>query len=544
MPGLRTFSILGLLLLSSVSTAQEKPLRQVIDAEIKKGWQKDKITPAGRSSDSVFLRRIYLDLVGVVPSYEDTTAFLKDTDPRKREKLINKLLAEPRYATQQAHFWDLVLFGRHPQNIFDTRKHDGFTKWLAGEFAKNEPYDRIVKQILTGEQEGSEMFYVQYRNAPEEAATAVSRVFLGTQLQCARCHDHPFEAWTQKDFFGMAGFFVRLVVIDGGGAEGKKKFKIAEKSTGDVLFAGSVKELKPGMKGDPIKPKFLGGLELKEPPMPKDFKEPVLKGNTAPPKPAFSRKEKLAEWVTAKENPYFARAIANRVWSQFMGRGFVHPVDDLGSEKKEPSHPALLKAITAGIVEHKFDLKWLVREIVNSDAYQLGDSGPGKEAIPPMYERARVRPLSVEELMPSLRVATAYDPAWMKNTGDYGEYFMRYFGEPNDGQGHFQGSLAEHLFLNNSPMIRQFAQPRKGNLGDTIVTMKGSWEEKVDRIFLSVLSRTPTVAERERFVKHLSSDAKMTPVLVEDAIPRLAPGVAGTECSHANPEARDATRRN
>jgi hypothetical protein len=106
----------------------------------------------------------------------------------------------------------------------------------------------------------------------------------------------------------------------------------------------------------------------------------------------------------------------------------------------------------------------------------------------------------------------------MKNTGDYGEYFMRYFGEPNDGQGHFQGSLAEHLFLNNAPMIRQFAQPRKGNLGDTIATMKGTWDEKVDRMFLSVLSRTPTAVERERFVKYLSSDAKMTPQLVEDAI--------------------------
>ena len=412
-----------------------------------------------------------------------------------------------------------MLFGRHPQNISETRKRDNFTKWLAEQFAKNESYDRIVKNLLTAEQEGSEMFYVQYRNAPEEAATAVSRVFLGTQLQCARCHDHPYEPWTQKDFFGMAGFFVRLVVIDGGGSEGKKKFKIGEKSTGDVLFAGSVKVLKPGMKGDPVKPKFLGGIELKEPAMPKDFKEPVLKGNAVPPKPAFSRKDKLAEWVTAKENPYFARAIANRVWSQFMGRGFVNPVDDLGSEKNEPSHPALLKAITAGIVEHRFDLKWLIREIVSSEAYQIGDTGPVVEAMPRMYERARVRPLSVEELMPSLRMATGYNPEWMKTTGDYNEYFMRYFGEPNDGQGHFQGSLAEHLFLNNAPMIRQFAQARKGNLADTIVTMKGTLEEKVERMFLSVLSRTPTTTERERFVKHLSAgDAKTSPQLVEDAI--------------------------
>jgi len=506
-----------LLLVGSWTFAGERPLREIIDAEIKKGWQTEKITPAPRASDSVFLRRVYLDLVGVIPSYHETTAFLKDADPKKRDKVIDKLLSDPRYATQQAHAWDLVLFGRHPQNISETRKRDNFTKWLAGEFANNEPYDRIVNKLLTAEEEGSQLFYVQYRNAPEEAATAVSRVFLGTQLQCARCHDHPFEHWTQKDFFGMAGFFVRLVVVDGGGAEGKKKYKIGEKSTGDVLFAGSQKELKPGMKGDPVKPKFLGGAELKEPETPKGFKEPVLKGKTDLPKPAFSRKEKLVEWITAKDNPYFAKALANRIWSQFMGRGFVHPVDDL-SEKKTPSHPELLKAITDGLVAHKFDLKWAIREIVSSEAYQVGDTGAVKEAMPMMYERARVRPISAEELMASLRVATYWNPEWSKTSGDNAEYFLRYFGEPTDGQGHFQGSLSEHLFLNNAPMIRQFAQQRKGNLADTLLTMKGTTEEKVDRLFLSVLSRTPTAVERARFVKHLSGDAKMAPQLVEEAI--------------------------
>jgi hypothetical protein len=226
MPGPRMLSLAFVLIVSTPTYAGDKPLRQIIDAEIKAGWQKEKIAPAARSADSVFLRRIYLDLVGVIPSYDETTAFLKDADPQKRQKVIDKLLNDPRYGPQQAHYWDLILFGRHPQNIFDTRKHDSFTKWMAGQFAKNEPYDRIVKKMLTAEEEGSEMFYVQYRNAPEEAATAVSRVFLGTQLQCARCHDHPFEHWTQKDFFGMAGFFVRLVVTDNGGGEGKRNFKI------------------------------------------------------------------------------------------------------------------------------------------------------------------------------------------------------------------------------------------------------------------------------------------------------------------------------
>ncbi len=522
MPGFRTFANVStfvvLVVVPFSALAQEKSLRTVIDAEIKKGWQQEKLTPAPRSTDPVFLRRVYLDLVGVVPSYDEATAFLKDNDPQKRTKLIDKLFADPRYADQQAHVWDLVLFGRHPQNIDATRKRDGFKKWMADQFAKNEPYDRIVKKLLTAEEDGSELFYVQYRGAPEEAATAVSRVFLGTQLQCARCHDHPFENWTQKDFFGMAGFFVRLVVVDAGGGPNSKKFKVGEKSTGDVLFAGSVKELKPGMKGEPVKPKFLGGAILKEPEMPKDFKETVVKGNTLPPKPGFSRKEKLVEWITAKENPYFAKALANRVWSQLMGRGFVQPVDDL-SEKNIPTHPVLLTAIEKGLIEHKFDMKWVLREIVSSEAYQVGDTGPETDALPKYYDRARVRALTAEELMASLGVATGHGSDWaVKSQNATVEYMLRFFGEPNDGQGHFQGSLAEHLFLNNAGQIRQLGQAKKGNLADAILSSKAPWEEKVDRMFLSILSRTPTEVERARFVKHLAGDAKAAPALVEDAI--------------------------
>lgn len=495
--------------------AADQPLRQTIDAAVKAGWDKQKITPAPRSTDTTFLRRVYLDLAGMVPSYEETTAFLKDSDPRKREKLIDKLLDDPRFAAQQAHVWDLVLFGRHPQNIDATRKRDGFKKWLTEQFAKNVSYDQLVRKLLLAEEEGSELFYVQYRNAPEEATVAVTKTFLGTQLQCARCHDHPFEDWTQRDFYGMAGFFVRLVVVDAGGGANNKKFKVGEKSTGDVMFTGSVKEARPGQKGEPVKPRFLGTkADLTEPPAPKDVKEP--KGNVLPPKPEFSRKEKLAGWLTDPSNPFFAKAIANRVWAQFMGRGIIHPVDDL-SGKNKPSHPELLKALTDDIVARKFDLKSLVREIANSEAYQLADTGAVRDTLPVWFERARVRALSAEELIASWKVATVSPTAFNSNTAD-NEYMLRYFGEPNDGQGNFQGSLAEHLYLNNAGMIRSLGQAKKGNLADTLLTSKAPWEERVDRLFLSLLSRPPSVEERQRFVQHLSGDAKTAPALVEEAI--------------------------
>jgi hypothetical protein len=498
---------------------QERPLRQIIDAEIKAAWQSHSIKPAGRADDATFLRRIFLDLVGTIPTETEAKQFLVDADSAKREKLIDKLLADQRYAIQQANVWDQVLFGRNPANGDATRKRDGFKKWLTDQFAKNQAYDHWVRDLLLAEQAGSELYYVQYRNQPEDATVAISRIFLGVQLQCARCHDHPFENWSQKDFYGMAGFLVRLVVFEEGTGE-KRKFTVAEKSTGEVLFSGAVKDQKPGQKGEPVKPKLLNGSTLDEPALPKDFKEPNFAATKSLPKPKFSRKEKLVEWLVDLKNPYFARAVCNRVWSQFMGRGLVHPVDDL-SEKNRPSHPELFQLMTDQLVARKFDLKWLIRELVNSEAYQLASSGPSAEAAPHWFERARVRPLSVEEMMSSLRIATRVDadaktpgakPAYIGE-----EYFAIYFGEPTNGLGEFQGRLSEHLFMNNSEHVQRVIRRKKGNLADLLSDNKEPFESRVDRLFLSVLTRLPTDEQRARFVKHLKLDAKTEP-LIEEAI--------------------------
>lgn len=236
-----------------------------------------------------------------------------------------------------------------------------------------------------------------------------------------------------------------------------------------------------------------------------------------PPRPHFSRREKLAEWVTEPSNPYFARAVANRLWAQFMGRGLVHPIDDLGG-KNAPSHPELLETITKHLIDVKFDLKRFVRALVSSETYQLTSAGATKDALPQWYERARVRPLSAEELLASFKVATMFQADGFKGSGEPTEYMLRYFGEPSDGLGHFQGSLSEHLFLNNAPHIRLMAQPRHGNLADTLLTMSGSWDEKIERMFVSLLNRPPTDVERRRFVQHFSGDAKMQAALVEEAI--------------------------
>ncbi|PAW89290.1 MAG: hypothetical protein B9S33_03575 [Pedosphaera sp. Tous-C6FEB] len=505
--------------LGATAQAVDQPLRQQIDTQVLAAWKKEGLKPTPRSDDATFLRRVHLDLLGTIPTHDEARQFIDDADGQKRDKLITRLLGDPRFAQHQATLWDLTIFGRNPPGGDSTRNRTPFREWLTGKFAQNEPLDRWVRALLVAEEEGSELFYAAYQNKPEDLTEAFSRTFLGTQLQCARCHDHPYTDLKQRDFYGMAGFFVRLVVMDQGtsgtGEKQVKKFKIGEKGSGDVLFAGNMKEAKPGKKGEPVKPAFLRGEALAEPPLPAGYKEPEFKtGTKSFPKPEFSRKEKLAEWATASANPFFARAAVNRVWGQFMGRGIVHPVDDFEADNK-PALPALLDTLTREFVAHQFDLKWLIGELVRSEAYQLASTGPAKEALPKFYERARLRPLSAEEIQASLRVIGG--DATQSSDGVTSEYFRRFFGEPTNGQGEFQGRLSEHLFLNNSENVRAFLRRKKGNFTDTLLVSTEPWEARVDRMFLAVLSRLPSAAERAKFAAYLQSDPKPEP-LVEEAL--------------------------
>ncbi len=494
-----------------------EPLRDVIDRQVEAAWKAHNVTPAERSGDAEFLRRVYLDLLGTIPSHDEARAFLDDTGADKRAKRIDQLLDDPRFARHQAEVWDQVLFGRNPPG-YGTDKREGFQVWLQRQFQENTPYDRWVKAILTANgntvDDGAPMFFVQYKNQPEDATEAVTQKFLGVQLQCARCHDHPFEPWTQLDFYGTAAFFARLQVVEVGKKDKLAMYAIGEKNLGDVLFTGPVTEQEVGQKGEPVKPKFLLGETLVEPELPEDFKEDrnFPKGKM-PPSPQFSRKDQFAEWVTRPDNPYFARAVANRVWAQFLGRGIVHPVDNM-SESNPPSHPELLTALTTAMVEHQFDLKWYIRELVNSRTYQLAGTGDVQEAMPEWYERARTRPLSAEELVDSWNVAVDY-AGMEKASGNKPSddryaplgsgYLMQFFGSPSNGVGDFQGGLHEHLYLNNGG-IAKLLSSSKGGLYDSLLQSESSWEERVERLFLSLLSRRPTDSEREHFVTYLASE--------------------------------------
>jgi hypothetical protein len=510
----------------SSARAEEAPLHERIDAEIRAAWQKEGITPAQAADDAEFLRRIYLDLLGTIPTADEAASFLKDGDAGKRVKLIDRLLDDPRHIEHQTTTWDQVYFGRHPPDSELTTRRDGFRHWLRAKLSANEPYDRWARELLSAEggtQDGPAMFFAQYRSRPEDLTEVVSRLFLGTQIHCARCHDHPFDRWKQTDFYGVAGFFVRLNFVEAN-HNGKRHYILAEKSSGEVLFTGPASEQKPGKKGDPVPARFLGGDPLDEPPLPKDFKEPVLKGTKNPPRPLFSRKQKFAEWATAVDNPYFTKAIVNRVWAQYLGRGLIHPVDDIRIDKPA-SHPALFQIIQEQLVAHQYDLKWLTRELVNSQAYQLSSRSAVTDALPQHFERARVRPLTAEEMMASFRTATGFDAAIRVGGGKPEEtktpeepYFMANFGTPMNGRGEFQPGLNEHLFLNNSSNLRQsFLQPKKGNLTESIVNSNAPLPERVDQLFLAVLTRLPKNEERNKFVEYLSTGKALGPA-VEEAV--------------------------
>ncbi len=504
------------------------PLQDVIDNEVHAAWQREKITPSAPSSDAEFLRRVSLDIVGVIPNYDETVAFLADPSPDKRRQLIDRLLDDPRYAKHMAELWDVLLFTRNPPGS-EADKREGLQNWLRQRFAENTPYDKLVRELLKAEgnsiEQGPPLYFVQYRQRPEDMTEAVTQTFLGVQLQCARCHNHPFEPWTQQDFYGMAAFLARLQIVSAGKAENQNKLMVAEKSTGDILFTGSVKDDKPGKKGDPVAPKFLIGDPLVEPPLPEGFKEVAkFEENKPPQPPVFSRKDQLAEWITRADNPYFARATANRLWAQFLGRGLAHPVDNL-SDANKPSHPELLATLARELVEHQFDLKWFIRELCNSQTYQLSSAGPESDPLPRWFQQARVRPLSAEELIDSWQVATGFEsslkPDAKKKDGRFspidGGYMIRFFGQPNTGTGDFQGGLHEHLFLSNGP-VSQLIVSSPGSLFDSILKSTAPWNERLERLFVSLLSRAPTDEERQKFSEFFSADEKMNPDRLRDAI--------------------------
>lgn len=504
-------------ILSSAVQAQDS-LRAVIDKHIEAAWKEHNVTPSPLAGDAEFLRRVSLDLVGQIPSYDQLTAFVADKSPNKRQEVVDRLLAEPRFASHQAQVWDLAYFGRAEGSLL--RERPGFLKWMEKQFADNVPYDQWARALLKAEgstyNDGTSLLLAKTARDPLDTTVSITRLFLGMQLQCARCHDHPYDDFTQRDFYGVAAFYTRVEPVSMGSKDGIYDYVIGEKNTGELMFTGAAADQKPGDEGQPITPKFLFGDELQEPAPPKDVNDPRnFPNNKLPPQPAFSRKNALADWITKADNPYFAKAVANRVWGQFMGRGLAHPVDNL-SEDNPASHPELLEELGKQMVAHDFDLKWYIREIVNTRAYQRSALGESTETVAPWYERGRIRPLAAEELFDSIAVALDLEgaiqadkkggEAMQKDLDNIRRNVIRTFGEPLNGTGMYQGNMFENLFLNNDGYFDFALRRRTGNLLDQVLASEADVSERIDLMFQHILSRKANPAEQERFATYVKQE--------------------------------------
>ena len=331
------------------------------------------VIPSELCSDEVFLRRAFLDVIGVLPTADEVQSFLADEDPGKRAKLIDALLARPEYADYWGLIWaDLLTVTAFKSGPSRTLILD---QWIRDRLRENIPMDRFATQLIAGTGSAKKIPGLSFvvSRPPEQIASYFSQLFLGVRIQCAQCHDHPFEKWTRNDYFGMVAFFGQV--------------KTRGSKLGTLVYDDPEKELTNPVTGKPAVPQFIGS-------------DPVPRENGA------SRRARLAEWVTSPDNPYFARAISNRIWKHFMGVGLVEPVDDF-RETNPPTNPELLDGLAAQFVRNGYDLKHLMKTIMNSRVYQLSsETNRTNESDKQNYSHHYVRRIYAEPLLDAVTQVT------------------------------------------------------------------------------------------------------------------------------------------
>jgi Protein of unknown function (DUF1549)/Protein of unknown function (DUF1553) len=478
------------------ATYDRLPKNNFIDGLV---WAKLKqlnVTPSEVSSDTQFHRRAYLDVIGRLPTPDETRAFLNDKDPKRREKLIDALLERPEYADFWANKWtDLLRPNPYHTGMKATYNFD---QWIRRSFRENKPYDQFVREIITANgstfTNGAAVFY-RNRRQPDELAPMVAQLFLGVRLDCAKCHHHPFEIWGQDDFYSFAAFFGRI---------GRGGVGISAPISGgeETIYLGSG----TGRRG---------GSTVKHPLTGKEMTPTPLLGKPLDIPPDRDPREVLADWVTSPGNPTFAKVIANRVWADLMGRGIVDPVDDLRATNP-PSNPELLDALAQDFRKNKCDLKKLIRTICLSHAYQLSTTPNDRNAADlrnySRHYRQRLRaevlldmvsditgvPEKFEAMPPGSRAIEVW-------TARSQSVFLDSFGRPDPNQDPpcertSDTTVVQALHLMNSPNLYRKVTSDDGRCAE-LAKGKKSGAEIVDELYLLAYSRTPTDTERANAVK-------------------------------------------
>jgi len=483
------FVTLALLLLSAAAAQDSTPTGSaLIDQQISKVWVDAGVSHAGPSEDAEFLRRASLDIIGVLPSPEEILEFLKDARPGKRAAKIDQLLTRPEYAHSWAEMWEDVLVGYDQQSRTDSNK--ALYNWLRDEvFAKNLPYDQMVTALLASNGVNTEVGPVNFLlklmrkdgMGGVSMASKASKLFMSTQIQCAQCHDHPFDRFTQDDFYGMVAFFARTKSKKVDKDDQKdKRIELYDDAKGEASFGeGKVKKT--------VSPRFLDEI--------------------APPKD-LPRREAFVKLLIRPENPNFARSVVNRYWARFFGRGIIDPVDDF-SNRFKPSHPELLDRLSKEFVASGYDVAGLIRAIANSRAYQLSSRRPENASNERFFSYSGTRPLTAEQLFSCLMGALGIvdGEGVAKNKGDLLRQFRQRFGdEETADRGIFQGTIPQALFIMNGSLPNGEIG-RANNKLDKILKQFPAPEERLDRIFLSVLCRLPSARERATYLPYLKSGA-------------------------------------
>jgi len=457
-----------------------------IDTHVYRRLRQLNIVPAEVCSDADFLRRVSLDLIGTLPTADEARHFLADDRPDRRALLVDELLKRPEFADYWALKWaDLLRVDR--QAIGHRGAYD-FYRWIRTSLAEAKPLDVLAREVITADGPLSESPPANFYTAvpePGKVAGTISQVFLGVRIECAQCHHHPFDRWTQTDYFGMSAYFAQLQ---------RKPTPL-----GETLVA----------LGDPVTTHPRTGQAIAA----HALGQPLPAKN-----PEGDRRRELADWVTAADNPWFARNLANRVWAHLLGRGLVEPVDDF-RDTNPPTNPELLDALGRHLVEQGFDLRALIRTICASRVYQHA-SRPNETSArdEQNYSRALLKRLDAEVLLDAVSQVTGVSekfdgaPAGTRAIqlwdSQVEHYFLRLFGRPVretacECERVVEPSVAQVLHLLNSERIDGKLRHDAGRIA-RLVQAEPDNARLVDELYLTVFARLPTDAERKVAVDHLA----------------------------------------
>jgi hypothetical protein len=483
------------------------PRRNFIDGHVWNKLHQLGIRPSEQAPDHTFLRRAYLGIIGRLPTPDEVRAFLSDTRPDRRAKLVDRLLERPEYADFWANKWaDLLRPNPYRVGIKAVFNLDG---WLRESFRKNVPYDRFVHDLLTARgstfRNGAATVF-RDRREPEEITTMVSQLFLGVRLDCARCHHHPFEVWGQDDFFSLAAYFSRI-----------------------------------GRKGTGLSPPISGGEEFIYLAPHGEVRHPVT-GKVLAPRPLFGKagpleeerdpREVFADWVVSRDNPYFARVIVNRVWADLMGRGIVEPVDDLRATNP-PSNGPLLDALADDFRRNGHDLKKLIRTITTSYVYGLSSLPSSRNVADTRnYSRHYRQRLRAEVLLDAITDVTGVSETFAAMP--YGSramelwtvrsqsVFLDSFGRPDPNQDPpcertSDTTVVQALHLMNSPGVHRKVTSDDGRAA-RLAKSKKSPAEIVDELYALVYSRRPTADELAACLKVFAEKGTTRRQATEDVL--------------------------